>query len=150
MPSMTGSAVVSVMKLFGKKKKEYEIVLKEQQHSSETVGVKPMTLSEAEKLEGMEVSSDAILEGKQNPAEGPITQFETPHRPAPRFRRIIRPRKCSLIFISLYESVNMSVAFICMKAFGLNSVLSFKLGFELELKRPYNKTRSPLLSTLVL
>nr|CDP96304.1 Bm9972 [Brugia malayi] len=84
MLSMTGSAVVSVMKLFGKKKKEYEIVSKEQQYPSETVGVKQTTLIEAEKLEGMEVSSDAIPEGRQNPAEGPITQFETPRRPASR------------------------------------------------------------------
>ncbi|VDN83794.1 unnamed protein product [Brugia pahangi] len=102
-----------------------EIVSKEQQYPSETVGVKPTTLIEAEKLEGMEVSSNAVPEGRQNPAEGPITQFETPLQISPEDT----PKKM-FVNICLYESMNVFLAFICMKAFGLNSAL----GFELELE----------------
>ncbi|VDK89672.1 unnamed protein product, partial [Onchocerca ochengi] len=97
MPSLTGSAVVSVMKLFGKKKKEFP---KEEQQSSETSGVKSMIGSKMEELESMEVPSGALVglsvtvplsEESQNSAERiannfdeskPATiQFETPRKP---------------------------------------------------------------------
>lgn len=59
-----------------------------------------MTRSEVKELESIEVSSDAVPEGKQNPIEGisyeadepmPVaTQFETPRRPAPRLVKIYK------------------------------------------------------------
>ncbi|KAL3984968.1 Transforming acidic coiled-coil-containing protein (TACC) family protein [Acanthocheilonema viteae] len=104
MPSLTASAVVSVMKLFGKKKKEYEIVSKEQQ-PNETVEVNSMTGSEVKKVEGTEVASDTVLEERQNSvgetsykvdkAKPATMQFETPRKPAPSVdsRTITRPSK---------------------------------------------------------
>uniref|UniRef100_A0A2K6W9H5 Uncharacterized protein n=1 Tax=Onchocerca volvulus TaxID=6282 RepID=A0A2K6W9H5_ONCVO len=105
MPSLTGSAVVSVMKLFGKKKKEFP---KEEQQSSETSGVKSMIGSKMEELESMEVPSGALVglsvtvplsEESQNSAERiannfdeskPATiQFETPRKPPLRIQKLV-------------------------------------------------------------
>uniref|UniRef100_A0A915PFP8 Transforming acidic coiled-coil-containing protein C-terminal domain-containing protein n=1 Tax=Setaria digitata TaxID=48799 RepID=A0A915PFP8_9BILA len=114
MPSLAGSTVVSVMKLFGKRRKEHEIIPKEQQ--SKEVGVKLMTESKVEDLENMEVPSDAIMglsvtefvsqdmqnspttrmvPCKADEAKSTTAEFETPRKPAAGIdtRTITRPPK---------------------------------------------------------